>query len=62
MRIRWQKTLKSKRLSEVRVNVAGAWRERIRTLTGEVSQAVSSAVVTTNCEKSAEAIVVKKFL
>ena len=62
MRIRWQKTLKSKRLSEVRVNAAGAWRERIRTLTGEVSQAVSSAVVTTNCEKSAEAIVVRKFL
>ena len=62
MRIRWQKTLKSKRLSEVRVNAAGAWRERERTLTGEVSQAVSLAVVTTNCEKSAEAIVVKKFL
>ena len=62
MRIRWQKALKSKRLPEVRVNVAGAWRERIRTLTGEVSQAVSSAVVTTNSEKSAEAIVAKKFL
>ena len=62
MRIRWQKTLKSKRLSEVRVNAAGAWRERERTLTGEVSQAVSLAVVTTNCEKSAEAIVVRKFL
>lgn len=59
MRIRWQKTLKSKRLSEVRVNAAGTWRERIRTLTGEVSLAVSSAVVTTNSEKSAEAIVVK---
>lgn len=42
--------------------MAGAWRERIRTLTGEVSQAVSSAVVTTNSEKSAEAIVVRKFL
>ena len=62
MRIRWQKTLKSKRLSEVRVNAAGTWRERERTLTGEVSQAVSLAVVTTNCEKSAEAIVAKKFL
>ena len=31
-------------------------------LNGEVSQAVSLAVVTTNCEKSAEAIVVRKFL
>ena len=50
------------KLLEVRVNVAGTWRERVRTLTGEVSQAVSIAVVTTNCEKSAEAIVVKKFL
>ena len=28
--------------------------ERVRTLSGEVSQAVSLAVVTTNCEKSAE--------
>jgi hypothetical protein len=28
----------------------------------EVSQAVSFAVVTTNCEKSAEAIVAKKSL
>ena len=36
--------------------------ERARTLSVEVSQAVPSAVVTTNCEKSAEAIVVKKFL
>ena len=50
------------KLSEVRVNTAGAWRERKRTLTGEVSQAVSLAVVTTNCEKSAEAIVARKFL
>lgn len=50
------------KLLEVRVNVAGTWRERVRILTGEVSQAVSIAVVTTNCEKSAEAIVVKKFL
>ena len=62
MRIRWQKALKSKRLPEVRVNAAGTWRKRTRTLTGEVSQAVSLAVVTTNCEKSAEAIVVRKFL
>ena len=62
MRIRWQKALKSKKLLEVRVNAAGTWRERVRTLTGEVSQAVPSAVVTTNCEKSAEAIVVVKFL
>ena len=50
------------KLSEVRVDAAGAWRERERTLTGEVSQAVALAVVTTNCEKSAEAIVVRKFL
>ena len=47
---------------EVLVNVAGTWRERVRTLSGEVSQAVSLAVVTTNCEKSAEVVVVKKFL
>ena len=47
---------------EVRVNAAGTWRERVRALTGEVSQAVPLAVVTTNCEKSAEAIVVRKFL
>ena len=50
------------KLPEVPVNVAGTWRERVRTLTGEVSQAESLAVVTTNCEKSAEAIVAKKFL
>ena len=50
------------KLLEVPVNVAGIWRERVRTLSGEVSQAVSSAVVTTNSEKSAEAIVVRKFL
>ena len=50
------------KLLEVRVNAAGTWRERVRILTGEVSQAVSLAVVTTNCEKSAEAIVVTKFL
>ena len=31
-------------------------------LIGEVSQAVSLAVVTTNCEKSAESVVVKKSL
>ena len=42
--------------------MADVWRERVRTLSVEVSQAVSSAVVTTNCEESAEAIVVKKFL
>ena len=49
------------KLLEVRVNAAGAWRKRVRTLTGEVSQAVSLTVVTTNCEKSAEAVVAKKF-
>ena len=47
---------------EVPVNVAGIWRERVRTLSGEVSQADELAVVTTNCEKSAEVVVVKKFL
>ena len=42
------------------VSQAGKYRrKRTRTLTGEVSQAVSLAVVTTNCEKSAEAIVGK---
>ena len=50
------------KLSEVRVNAAGAWRERECILTGEISQAVPLAVVTTNCEKSAEAIVAGKFL
>ena len=50
------------KLLEVRVNAAGEWRERICTFIGEVSQAVPSAVVTTNCEKSAEAVVAKKFL
>lgn len=34
----------------------------MRTLTGEVSLAVSSAVATANSEESAEAIVVGKFL
>lgn len=47
---------------EVLVNVAGTWRERVRTLSGEVSQTVSLAVVTTNSEKSAEVVVVRKFL
>ena len=42
--------------------MADIWRERACTLSGEVSQAVSLAVVTTNCEKSAEVVVVKKFL
>ena len=56
------KDTKVQKLLEVRVDAAGTWRERVRTLTGEVSQTVSLAVVTTNCEKSAEAIVVKKFL
>ena len=47
---------------EVPVDVAGIWRERVRTLSGEVSQADLLSVVTTNCEKSAEGVVVKKFL
>ncbi len=56
------KSTEVQKLLEVRVNAASAWRERVRILTGEVSQTVSLAVVTTNCEKSAEAIVVRKFL
>ena len=54
--------MKSKKLLEVPVNVAGRRGKRTRTLSVEVSQAVSLAVVTTNCEKSAEPIVVRKFL
>ncbi len=42
------------KLLEERVNAAGTWRERVRTLTGEVSQAVPLAVVTTNCENVAK--------
>ena len=62
--ISWQKTVKSDNYPVCRnsVNVADRWRERACTLCAEVSQAVPSAVVTTNCEKSAEPIVVKKFL
>ena len=45
-----------------KVDVADILRERARTLSGEVSQAAIEAVVTTNCEKSAEPIVAKKFL
>ena len=56
------RNIEVQKLLEVPVNVAGIWRERVRTLSGEVSQAVSLAVVTTNCEKSAEVVVVKKFL
>ena len=52
----------AQKLPEVPVNVAGRWRERVRTLSGEVSQVVPLAVVTTNCEKSAEVVVVKKLL
>ena len=49
-------------MSEVPVNATGTWRERARALSGEISQADPLAVVTTNCEKSAEPIVVKKSL
>ena len=42
--------------------MADIWRERACTLSVEVSQAVSLVVVITNCEKSAEPIVVRKFL
>jgi hypothetical protein len=60
----WHKAVKSDNYHFCRsnVNVADRWRERACTLCAEVSQAVSLAVVTTNCEKSAEAIVAKKFL
>ena len=60
----WLKAVKSDNYPVCRnsVNVADRWRERACTLSVEVSQAVSLAVVTTNCEKSAEAIVAKKSL
>ena len=69
--ISWPKAVKSDNYPVCRnsVNVADRWRERACTLcaevsqaVAEVSQAVSLAVVTTNCEKSAESIVVKKSL
>ena len=57
--ISWPQAVKSDNYPVCRnsVNVADRWRERACTLSVEVSQAVSLAVVTTNCEKSAEAIV-----
>ena len=62
--ISWLRAVKSDNYPVCRnsVNVADRWRERACTLCAEVSQAVPSAVVTTNCEKSAEPIVVKKSL
>ena len=62
--ISWPRAVKSDNYPVCRnsVNVADRWRERARTLCVEVSQTVSLAVVTTNCEKSAEPIVVKKSL
>ena len=62
--ISWPKATKSNNyhFCSNRVDVADMWRERASTLSVEVSQAVSLAVVTTNCEKSAEVVVVKKFL
>ena len=62
--ISWQRAAKSDNYPVCgnNVNVADNWRERACTLCAEVSQAVSSAVVTTNCEKSAEPIVVRKSL
>ena len=60
----WQRTTKSDNyhICRNKVNAADIWRERAHTLCAEISQTVSLAVVTTYCEKSAEAIVVKKFL
>ena len=60
----WHKATKSDyyHVCRSRVNAADIWRERACTLSVEVSQAVSLAVVTTNCEKSAEPIVVRKSL
>ena len=62
--ISWPKAVKSDNYPVCRnsVNVADRWRERACTLCAEISQTVSLAVVTTYCEKSAEAIVVKKSL
>ena len=62
--ISWHETVKSDNYLFCRnnVDVADRWRERARTLCVEVSQTVSLAVVTTNCEKSAEPIVVRKSL
>ena len=62
--ISWPVTVKSDNYPVCRnsVNVADRWGERACTLCAEVSQAASSAVVTTNCEKSAEPIVVRKSL
>ena len=62
--ISWQNAVKSYNYPVCRnsVNVADRWRERACTLCAEVSQAVSSAVVTTSCEKSAEPIVARKLL
>ena len=62
--ISWHVAVKSYNYPVCRngVNVADRWRERACTLCAEVSQAVPLAVVTTNCEKSAEPIVAKKLL
>ena len=61
--ISWRKTTKSNNyhICSSRVNAADIWRERACTLSVEVSQRFIS-LVTTNCEKSAEPIVVKKSL
>ena len=62
--ISWLKAVKSDNYPVCRnsVDVADRWGGRACTLSVEISQAVSLAVVTTNCEKSAEPIVVKKSL
>ena len=62
--ISWPQAVKSDYYPVCRnsVDVADRWRERACTLCAEVSTAASSAVVTTNCEKAAEPIVVRKSL
>ena len=62
--ISWPKAVKSDNYPVCRnsVNVADRWRERACTLCAEVSQAVSSAVVTTNYEESVEPIVARKLV
>ena len=62
MRIRPPSRSKSNSYTEsCRVDAAGRWRERTCEYPGR-SHRQRKAVVTTNCEKSAEAIVARKSL